>query len=259
MCNFVDNLRKSLDSLLALYKSLVDDAKKNNVRMPLSSPVRDGVADLGKYVNSRMKVVWLLKEPYDSGKATVRDGGWSIVEDCFSKAGDLWERKRQDGIIDRMWTNRTWQMVAYIMHGVRNDKQYKDMDRIRSEKGRAIMNNLLDIGWLNASKFANCKNSSDARVFHLFKYVWASLVERQLQVLDPDVIICGKTFRCLQYIWSEKLRKDEQISKEARMEVWRKDKAYVINAYHPGRKGCKYANSMIKVIGQIMERIGGDK
>ena len=192
------DLLVGLNSLSSMYPELEAAARrKDDLRVPVSSPVRDGVARPELYLESGLKVVWLLKEPYDSGDVTINDGGWSIVDDCFAKAGDSWERRKDNGSIDKMWANRTWQMIAYIMYGFRHGLRYKDIPRVRTAEGRMIMNELLSIGWINASKFANKKSSSDARVLKLFVHVWSSLVMNQLRILKPDVIVCGKTFGCL--------------------------------------------------------------
>lgn len=246
-----------LESLSGMYQYLVEYARReDDLRVPMSSPVRDGVARPELYLESGIKVVWLLKEPYDSGEVTINDGGWSIVDDCFAKAGDSWERRKDDGSIDKMWTNRTWQMIAYIMHGFRHGLQYKDMPRVRNVKGRMIMNELLSIGWINASKFANKKSSSDARVLKLFAHVWASLVMKQLQILKPDVVVCGKTFGCLHKEWEESVmpiddRLPDARSKCQKVKFWKHGEIYIIDAYHPGRKGCQYANSIIHALQSI--------
>lgn len=257
----ISHLREELDLLSGLYQELGDAARKDGkMYVPKSSPIRDGVARPEEYLKADLKVVWLLKEPYDSGEGVENDGGWSIVDNCFAEAGDSWERKREDGSIDRMWTNRTWQMVAYIMYGFRHELRYKDMPRVRSPEGRMIMNELLTIGWVNASKFANKKSSSDAKVLKLFINVWAPLVMKQLHTLKPNVIVCGKTFNCLRYVWNDALACIDGMLPGAsarcpKIGFWKHNDTYIIDAYHPGRKGCQYANSIINAL-RIIKKFG---
>lgn len=254
-----NDLRVELESLSGMYQELERDARrKDDLRVPMSSPVSDGVARPELYFESGIKVVWLLKEPYDSGEVTINDGGWSIVDDCFAKAGDLWERRKDDGSIDKMWANRTWQMIAYIMHGFHHGLQYKDMYRVRTAEGRMIMNELLSIGWINASKFANKKSSSDAKIRRLFINVWAPLVMKQLHVLKPDVIVCGKTFNCLRHVWKDELVCIDGMlpgvsTRCPKVGFWKHNDTYVMDAYHPGRKGSQYANSLINAL-KIIEK-----
>jgi len=256
----ISHLREELDLLLGRYQELGDAAwKDGKMYVPKSSPIRDGVARPEEYLKADLKVVWLLKEPYDSGEGVENDGGWSIVDNCFAEAGDSWERKRKDGSVDRMWTNRTWQMIAYIMYGFHHKLRYKDMPRVRSQEGRMIMNELLSIGWINASKFANKKSSSDAKVFKLFINVWWSLVMEQLNVLMPDVIVCGKTFNCLRHVWrNDLMRIDDKLPgvrvKCPNVGFWKHKDTYVLDAYHPGRKGCQYANSIINAL-RIIKKV----
>ena len=253
------DLLAGLNSLSSMYSDLEAAARrKDDLRVPVSSPVRDGVARPELYLESGLKVVWLLKEPYDSGDVTMNDGGWSIVDDCFAKVGDSWERRKNDGMMDKMWANRTWQMIAYVMHGFRHGLQYKDMPRVRNVRGRMIMNELLSIGWINASKFANKKSSSDAKVLRLFVSVWAPLVMKQLQILNPNIIVCGKTFNCLRHVWKEELVCIDGMLPGAsarcpKIGFWKRNDTYVMDAYHPGRKGCQYANSIINAL-KIIEK-----
>ena len=221
-----------------------------------AQPVCDGVADEAAYLKSpKGRVMWLLKEPYDNGG----DFRWSIVKDCFMKADSLWEHK--DGIAAEMWRNKTWQMVASVMEGFRKGKRWDELPRLSERKNRHILDNLKSIAWVNVSKTIAKTESSDGGFVSRYKNVWREIVLKQIEILDPRIIVCARTFmRCL---WDDDalkfppLKGSEWRRKGSFDGVYRfgdKD-TFVIDAYHPGRKGLTYANDLIGVMQQIHSKL----
>ncbi len=60
-------------------------AKKCGLLVNDAEPIYDGIADEDGYLNSKLKVAWILKEPYDwvDEEGGPGGGGWSIVNDVF--------------------------------------------------------------------------------------------------------------------------------------------------------------------------------
>ena len=83
--------QKRIDTLV------INRARKHGLSSNSFDPIRDGIGDEKGYLQSRLKVAWVLKEPYDEWEkdGSPCGGGWSLVKDCFQK--------------DDAWKNPVWQ------------------------------------------------------------------------------------------------------------------------------------------------------
>lgn len=92
-------------------------------------PIYDGVADLERYLHAQPRVMWLMKEPYDSTDENGNPfgGGWRLT-DCFRK--------------DDVLNCRSWHPIIYVMYGIINGCKWDDMDWIRDDKSRVTCKSL---------------------------------------------------------------------------------------------------------------------
>jgi len=60
-----------------------------------SKPIYDGIVNPELYLQSKPRVLWILKEPYDNGEkyGDERDGDWSMAE-AMNEETDKWSRAR---------------------------------------------------------------------------------------------------------------------------------------------------------------------
>ena len=117
-------------------------------------PMPDGVYDIEAYLSS-LRVMWVLKEPYDDfvdGKPC--GGGWDVY-----------------GAFDNSdaWANRTWQPIIYSMYGVFNHLRWRDMDYIRDNPD--MVNVLKRIAYINLSKMPAHKQTNDAKLWEYYD-IW---------------------------------------------------------------------------------------
>ena len=212
-----------------------DQAEKTKIAKADFKPIKDGVADLNGYLNSNLKVAWILKEPWDDEDANHRPkgGGWSLINDCFNHL-TLESHKK----------NPVWQKVAYVMYGFRNNQKWHDMPWIRNKP--EMLNEIRSIAWLNASKMPGGKVSSDRYIRNEYNETWHPVLQEQLKVYKPDVIIFGKTFQHFYNEFENKLKIDKYCNQF--LDFYVASNQILIDTYHPGRKGGAYVDALIEAL-----------
>lgn len=142
-------------------------------------PVYDGVADEAGYLSSRLKVLWLLQEPYDTGDGT--GGGWSLPKDVFLKP------KPHDP------DNPTQQTVAYSMWCYLNHNKYDE-----APEPSVVYRTLVSVAWVNLSKMPARSSTRLDHLMPLYYRYWKEIIQKQMSGLCPDVIIvAGQHFKRL--------------------------------------------------------------
>lgn len=212
-------------------------------------PIFDGICDEAGYLKSKLRVAWVLKEPYDdfdkkSGKPC--GGGWSLVKDCFGK---------QDA-----WRNVIWQKIAYVMYGFNHNLKWEDMDYIRDN--HAMIDEMKSIAYINLSKMPAYKSSNINVIDYNYKTFWMNVVAEQLKAYDPEVIVFGYTFGCMKESFLNAVEETgfmESVGGWVR--YWRycdhKKKQILLDTYHPGRKGGNYVNSLIVALDKAFKELKG--
>ncbi|MEO5775742.1 MAG: hypothetical protein ABIQ27_02490 [Flavobacterium sp.] len=200
-------------------------------------PIYDGALDSAKYFdNTRLKILWLMKEPYDDE----REGYWSLPE-LFTTKYDTFFSDLIKGT-----SGRTWQPVVYISYGILNE--FKNWDEIPFiSNDPSIVKSLEKVAWVNIQKLpsetgksTNMKNIYSAYNNH------KQLIQNQIEILNPDVIICGNTFKVLKdYFGAPKEVTYDMI------EYYEIGKRLVINAYHPAQLQItreRYVNNIVECV-----------
>ena len=86
-----------------------------------NKPIYDGICDLSGYLNSKHKIMWILKEPNGQiDEKKLENGGWIIPDESFTK-------------LEETGSQPTWQVIIYVMYGFLNGLMYDDMDYIRNK------------------------------------------------------------------------------------------------------------------------------
>lgn len=214
-------------SLTEKQEQLIAEIKKKAAIINSEQgPIWDGVADCESYAISRPRVVWILKEPYDTDPGPE---GWSHPDFLA------------DLSVTKINTSLTWRRVNETMFSIREQKHY-------DESNLADRNCLKDIAWINLSKMAG-KSISDGQFKKQFKLHWAEIVKKQIDVYDPNIIIFGNTFDiCKKELFPKGY---ELILKKPLVHLYKTGKMLLIYAYHPGWWGVKdaeYVNSIVDSI-----------
>ena len=219
---------------------VMQQAKKHGLVTKDIEPIFDGIADENAYLSSKMKVAWILKEPYDDKDKDGNPcgGGWSLVKDCFINHDENWVTI--DG--RKLWKNPVWQKIAYIMYGFRHGLKWEEMDWIHDHP--SMMDEIKSIAWINLSKMPAGTNSSSGWFRYYYDRIWKDVVQKQIDVYNPDVLIFANTFHCFCLPNKAELKKVDRSSNDW-VGHYRMGNKWILDTYHPGRKGGDYVNAVI--------------
>ena len=209
-------------------------------------PIYDGVADIEEYLSSSPKIMWILKEPYDevteSGEPT--GGGWYLP----------------DVLKEDKWKNRPmWQLMIQIDFGIRNNKNWIDMDYIDNDPKMA--EELKKMAYINLTKMPGSKTSKDGNLWECYA-LWKDILFEQIELYKPDVIIFGKTFQFFKNDLKIVENPIYSISDKMRVNAYKKNGMILIDAYHPSGPGKggegtwdnKYVNNIINAYREVSKK-----
>lgn len=181
------------------------------------APITDGITDISAYLSSSLKIMWILKEPYDEIMNDIpRGGGWSIPNDCFTK--------------EDVWKNKTWQPIIYTMYGFFNGLTYNDMDYVRNDHSMASV--MRQIAYINVGKMPAQTRSPQNHMKEVYK-TWKDIDNEQIDnVYKPDVIIFAGTFWLFKQDWNHSIT---FIGNEAGcLDIYKRGRSQLIlDTYHP--------------------------
>jgi len=225
----ISDLKKELDTLDEQFQNAFGSESNE------ADPIFDGALDLQRYLFSPTKILWLMKEPYDEIGGV--GGGWSFPNAFKSSefvSGLVFGRSRP-----------TWQPVTYTTFGILNNCLKSEMKSIKNDL--SMIDVLRQIAWVNIQKLpskgvtrSNMSDIVDSYAKH------KHLLHRQIELLKPDVIICGSTFNLIQHDW-------ELINPVviAGVHYYLKENTLIINAYHPAQTSISrelYVNSIVSAV-----------
>jgi len=210
-------------------------------------PIIDGIVNIEKYLLSKLKILWILKEPYDDEEDGVAiGGGWHFANDFLFP----------DEFYKRMGRSRnTWHPIIYVSYGLLNDFMlWDDMDYIRNNQSMADI--VRNIAVINVKKLPGFTRTND------FGPIWNAynkhkkLLHNQLDTYNPDIIIGGST---LTLFYDELGIKKEDETKFGCIEYVEKNSKLYISAYHPAQTTVTrdiYINDIIKLTKLWVDRQG---
>lgn len=158
----------------------------------IEGPIADGVADFKKYLLSDVKIMWVLKEPYD-GIEKINDkvklfygGNWSMASDVIRiKPHELLEGASKN----------TWLPIAYICEGVKNKNT--NIEEIMNTEEIILCENLQSIAYINLSKIPQDSSTDDKTLPWKFDF-WKDILIKQINLYKPDIIIYGNTLKYIK-------------------------------------------------------------
>jgi hypothetical protein len=212
-------------------------AKELNFDPNRVEPIFDGVCDIEQYLSSSPKIMWILKEAYDSwdDQGPV-GGGWEIFND--------WAKPEK---FDSVTSNKTWNPMMYILNGIKNGEKWDDMSWTWQDPN--MLKLLTGSAYINLSKMPGYSKSGD--MVDKFN-AWQDIVLEQIEGYAPDVIIFGNT---LNNIWQSPLCDNGDATRlevDEKVGVYRNKKGQLlIDAYHPNQKRLKqhaYVDSIVAMV-----------
>ena len=227
MENIIEKRLKQIDEE---FKNTLSD--KENGR----NPIRDGALNPEEYFKAPLKIMWLMKEPYDEKNG--KSDGWSF--ECF--------RTNSYKDLLKGGSKGTWRPVAYISYAVINNLRcFEDMGGL--ELYPAIADSLNKIAWVNINKLPSKNRTYTVHKDILQAYAKSkTLLNEQIELLNTDIIICGNTFSVVKGFNSVHKGSVGEGHHRASYHTC-EGKRIIIGAYHPARKNTKmYVNNILKAI-----------
>ncbi|MBK8454251.1 MAG: hypothetical protein WAQ53_12055 [Thiofilum sp.] len=172
--------------------------------------VKDGVIDKNKWDKVNCKVLLLLKEAYSDKSPK----GFDL---CLT-IRDKWKGIKKDGR-DNTWINAAlWCYVAQTLSSITPDP----------DKNNPILNDaLLQAAVINVKKSGG-KSSSDMVEIAAIAKRDGDLIKRQIAILEPNVVICGNTWKAVKHLYPDAIRVFPR--------VWFVNGVYFINFWHPANQ-----------------------
>lgn len=207
-----------------------------------AKPILDGVVNIEKYLNSKYRVCWVLKEPYDEDDR--KGGGWSLTNDLLN------QENLYQNVIGR---SPTFQPMIYVTYSLLNGLMpYSDMDWIRDAPEMAQCLN--QIALININKMPAAARSSEADLAAKYEY-WKPILHWQLKQYDPQIIIFGNTFHHFQH---DLKINDEELITTNNVNYVVKDKKLYAHAYNPAQIYIKredYVQGLISVVKSNIDKL----
>lgn len=201
------------------------------------NPVTDGIVDAELYFDSYPKIMWILKEANDNNEES---GSWDMKSAIKSL-------KTPHGV--RKGWAATFHKIIYTMYGILNDESYEDMQFIQHNP--EMIDALNHIAFINIKKTPGAASANGNLLTHFYAKD-KDLILEQINLSNPDVIICAGTF---DYIKAD-LNELSALGDKTEMGIihhYTTSTRLVIDAYHPNArsKGVtneNYSDSIIEVV-----------
>lgn len=205
--------------------------------------VRDGIVNLKKYLDASVKILWILKE------ANSPDN--SIGYDMRPCLATLHSEKNPNNIHPD-W-RYTWTRVAYTTYGIFEKKNRTNIPNI-SGNAQEVLKYMPNIAHINIKKFAGNSKTNDKEI-RVFFDQYRSLLYEQIEIINPDVIIFGGTFK----YFSDYFKNKEKIYEWP--PVYQSNNKLLIDTCHPnGIRGFRmtdqqYCDHIINTVIKWMEKL----
>lgn len=185
-------------------------------------PIVDGIVSIEKYLQSKFKILWILKEPYDDVENDLPSGGgWHFANDFLAP----------DGFYQRIGQSRgTWHPIIYATYGILNEfLPYNSMDYIRDNESMAEI--VRNITFINVQKLPGFTRTYD------YGRIWSAynknknVLLKQIATYNPDIIIGGATLP----LFFDDLGIRDILKNNGSVDYAINDKKLFIHAYHPAQ------------------------
>jgi len=167
--------------------AIIETHFKKLIENDMPNLISDGIIDIEKYKNSKIKIMWILKEPHDKGK-----GGWDMRNflkrpENLTQRNDNWQWKR---------TYKNLMLSTWgILHNFQSyEKTLEDWKKYGNEKILSILN---EIAYINLKKTPGKSSSYPPEIRAAYKNN-KKLIWMQINAIKPDFVICGDTYEFIE-------------------------------------------------------------
>ena len=224
-----EDLRKAQEDI---QNKILQCAKENHLTSNDILPMYDGVYDVHKYLASSPRIMWVLKEFVDEITNGKPSGGDYYVYDCFAKNKD------------EIRKNPTWRRMIYTSYGIAKHRRWNEMDWIKDDL--SMVDILKQIAYINVSKMPGNITSDDNNIRKCYS-IWRTILLKQIQVYNPQIIIFGNTFK---FFKEDMIGLDIEPKKiGGYLDIYERNGVLLFDAYHPSSP--KFSNDCIKSIIEV--------
>lgn len=184
--------------------------------------VQDGTLDPVAYSKAKIKICSILKEtPVDSEseKGYVFGEGYLLKIENF---GNEYYKKNKGTL--SVLSKR----IALILDTLYPNQEHNPVDSLR------------ETAYLNLKKYSGTKTSSQKDLENVTKRDKELLIEQVDEILNPDILLCGKTRHYLGFIYGGDIQFiSEDSTKKVKLFHLMKDgktKRLIIEMYHPSHR-----------------------
>jgi hypothetical protein len=192
----------------------------------------DGIINIDKYLESEVKIMWILKEPNSSEELNWRYEIANIKTETGTKYG---------------WAG-TFNPIIYASFGITNNLNWAEIPDTNVDP--KIIDILQSIAFVNVKKTPGESVAFDNEIFE-YHAENKNILISQINAYKPDVIICGNTFQYigndLKDLFKDLIFEYDEISK---MSNYQNSKIIIVDAFHPNARKNKetYCNYIINSV-----------
>jgi len=205
-----------------------------------AEPISDGVINVELWCSSPLRVMWILKEPWDGEDSS--GGGWSICADVLNvkPVSEL--------------GHTTWHPIIYIAFGLFNNKTYAGMPCVRDMNSPEGV--LRRLAFINVKKLPGVRWGAYTPGILDWYIRGRKIILEQIRAYCPHVVFaCSPNFPAilndLDCGWRSRL-----CSVGSAAYVWHENVLFV-HVYHPGQTQItreNYVNDALAAVWQAMGR-----
>lgn len=205
--------------------------------------IEDGVMYPEKYFANRIRLAWLMKEPYDGPNGT--GGGW-VYHDMF-KQPDLYGRFKGGH-------RTTWHPIIYISNSIQNGfPLWHDIPYIRDK--HELCDVVRETAFINIQKLPakGVTRTNGGDLWEAMKK-HSDLLLRQIDLLNPNVLIFANTLNVYRSLPEFK---DIELHNHGSANFFEKDGKLYIDAYHPAQttiSGKTYFDDVTSIVKKWYEK-----
>ena len=186
---------------------IIDRADELGLSDDKTEPITDGIINEAYYYDSSIQILWVLKEPYDSG-----GGGWSLCSNLIDNYREAYDEVP------------TYREIINTSYCLLNNISIIEDDLSDSQ----IEETINSIAIINTSKMPGGTRSISSKIKKAY-YIWRDILLDQIDCFEPDVIIFGVS----QLVFNAYYEDLDNIEGNRNWFELHRDNQLILNSYHP--------------------------
>jgi hypothetical protein len=190
-----------------------------------AKPIYDGIIDCGLYLSAPMRLMWILKEPWDSPDSS--GGGWSLSELLASRPV-------------RTLSQSTYHPIIYIAYGLFYDVlSYDAMPRVGAMEAPERI--LRSLAIANAKKLPGVRKGARQRSVMSSYSGGREIIADQIRAYAPGVVFgCAPHFP--EVVRSHSSTTAAEIRRHGSASYTWRGSVLFVQVYHPGQTNLSRKN-----------------